>query len=77
MICATDRNTLIQFTENPVCVNSVLKAIPSDSPQLTMQNALKVTMKKVGASRSRPQARQVNMAKMMQLTISKGVSMMV
>lgn len=64
----------MQFTLKPVWVKSVLNVMPSDSPQLTMQNALKVMMKKVGASRSRPQASTASMEKMIQLMISKGTS---
>jgi hypothetical protein len=62
------------LTEKPVCENSVLNAIPRLSPQLTMQNALKVMMKKVCASRSRPTARTARTEKMMELIISKGIS---
>lgn len=77
MICATLRNTLIKFTLNPVCVNSVLKAIPSDSPQCTMQKELNTMMKKVGASRCRPTANTARIEKRMQPMISNGISSMV
>jgi hypothetical protein len=73
MTCATLRNTDMQLTENPVCVKRVLKAMPRLSPQLVMQKALKVMMKKVGASRWRPQASTARTEKTMQLMISKGV----
>lgn len=73
MTCATLRNTLITFTLNPVCENSVLNAIPMLSPQLVMQNALNVMMKNVPALRSRPHASTARTAKTMQEMISKGV----
>jgi hypothetical protein len=73
MTCATLKKTDMQFTEKPVCVNSVLKAIPKLSPQLVMQNALKVMMKNVDTFRSRPHASTARTEKMMQLTISQGV----
>lgn len=75
MTCATLKKTDMQFTENPVCVNSVLKAIPRLSPQLVMQKALNVTIKKVCASRWRPHASTARTEKMMQLMISNGVVM--
>jgi hypothetical protein len=72
--CATLKSTLMILTEKPVCENNVLKAMPRLSPQLTMQNALKVMMKKVCASRSRPTASTAKIEKMMELIISKGIS---
>jgi hypothetical protein len=73
MTCATLRNTDMQLTENPVCVKRVLKAMPRLSPQLVMQKALKVMMKKVRASRWRPHANTARIENTMQLMISNGV----
>jgi hypothetical protein len=65
----------MQFTEKPVWVKSVLKAIPRLSPQLVMQKALKVMMKYVCALRSRPTAKTARTEKTRQLMISNGVVM--
>lgn len=69
------RKTDITLTENPVWVTRVLKAMPRLSPQLVMQNALKVMMKKVSALRSKPHAMTARTEKIRQLMISKGVVM--
>ena len=65
----------MMFTLNPVCENSVLKAMPKLSPQLVMQNALNVMMKYVMASRFRPTAKTASTAKTKQDISSKGVVM--
>lgn len=66
---------LVKLTEKPVCVNRVLKKIPTLSPQEVMQNALKATMKKSLAVRGRPTARTLRTAKIRLVAISKGISL--
>lgn len=73
--CATLRNTLMMFTLNPVCENSVLNAIPILSPQLVKQNALNVMIKNVLALRSSPHASTARIAKTIHEMISNGVVM--
>lgn len=66
---------LVRLTLKPVCAKRVLKKIPTDSPQEVMQKALNVTMKKSLAVRGRPTARTERTAKIREVAISKGTSL--
>lgn len=77
MIWATDRKTLVMLTANPVCSNSVLNMMPSDSPQLTMQKQLKAMTKNSSTVRGSPTAKTARTAKIRLVTASNGTSMVV
>lgn len=69
-----DINELVMFSANPVLsMMSVLKIIPSDSPQLTMQNETKAVRKYIDTVRCRFTAKINNENKRPEM-ISNGIS---
>ena len=72
-----DKMVLVTLSAKPVLWKSVLKMMPMDSPQLTMQNALSATMKYIGTVRLRLMAMQPRREKSSADTISNGTSSMV
>jgi hypothetical protein len=71
---AIDINELVRFNANPVLSRmSVLKMIPSASPQLTMQNETSVMTKSIDTDRSRFTAIMRRENKRLEM-ISNGIS---